>query len=408
MKEKQRYVMTMIAVCGLVGASLGINLGSSGLFYNAISADLGITKASISMTYTIAAMAAAVSGLFIARILKNEKNLKPMILTGVILSAAGMILMTTTSSVFVMYLLSVVRGLGAGLLSFVMATNVINQWFLARNGIMVSVAMAFSGLPGVLLSGMFSSVIDAKGWRYGYLFVAAVMILFTLPAVIYPIRLKPSQVQMKPYGYEEYMEYRKNHPEKAIVSQSDQHIEHHSEAMILMMLMTVMVYIIASFLQHLPSFAASVGLSTAAGALMVSFASAANITSKIVYGAANEKIGPFRTSIIYAGISALALCVMIFIHQPFIMACASFVFGFTFANSSTAISIMVREVFGMENYTRVYPLMSFAGSASNALGVSLLGFMYDVSGSYYIILIMCILMQAATILCTMRLSGRKA
>ena len=38
MKEKQRYVMTMIAVCGLVGASLGINLGSSGLFYNAISA----------------------------------------------------------------------------------------------------------------------------------------------------------------------------------------------------------------------------------------------------------------------------------------------------------------------------------------------------------------------------------
>ena len=97
MKEKQRYVMTMIAVCGLVGASLGINLGSSGLFYNAISADLGITKASISMTYTIAAMAAAVSGLFIARILKNEKNLKPMILIGVILSAAGMILMTRSA-----------------------------------------------------------------------------------------------------------------------------------------------------------------------------------------------------------------------------------------------------------------------------------------------------------------------
>ena len=142
MKEKQRYLMTMIAVCGLVGSSLGINLGSSGLFYNAISADLGITKASISMTYTIAAMAAAVSGLFIARILKNEKNLKPMILTGVTLSAAGMILMTLTNSVFVMYLLSVVRGLGAGLLSFVMATNVINQWFLARNGIMVSIAMA--------------------------------------------------------------------------------------------------------------------------------------------------------------------------------------------------------------------------------------------------------------------------
>ena len=104
--------------------------------------------------------------------------------------------------------------------------------------------------------------------------------------------------------------------------------------MIFTLLMTIMVYIIAGLMQHLPSLAASVGLSAASGALMVSFASAANIISKILYGAVSEKKGPFMTTAVYALLSTAALVVMLFIHQPLVMAVAAFVFGFTFANSS--------------------------------------------------------------------------
>ena len=396
--------MTMIAVCGLVGCSIGVCLGTSGLFYNAVSADLGISKGSISSTYTITAMASAFSGLFISRILRNEKNLKPLIIAGVFLAVGGTVLMAFSNHLFMLYACSVIRGAGAGLLSFVLATAVINQWFLEKNGVMVSIAMSFSGLPGVLLSGMFTGIIDSRGWRTGYLAVAAVMIVFCLPALLYPIRLKPSMVNMEPYGYEAYIKYKEEHPDKAVVIQSSEHIDHHSAEIVLTLLMTIMVYIIAGLMQHLPSLAASIGLSAASGALMVSFASAANIVSKLLYGAVNEKAGPFKTSGAYALISAAAMAVMLTVHQPLVMAVSSFVFGFTFANSSTAISIIVRKVFGMEQYTRIYPLMSFAGSSANAFSVGLLGFMYDLTGTYATVLLMCIGMQAIVLLCTARLS----
>lgn len=396
--------MTMIAVCGLVGCSIGVCLGTSGLFYNAISADLGISKGSISSTYTITAMASAVSGLFISRILRNEKNLKLLITAGALLSIGGTALMSMANHLFMLYACSVIRGAGAGLLSFVLATAVINQWFLEKNGVMVSIAMSFSGLPGVLLSGMFTNIIDSAGWRTGYLAVAAVMVIFCLPALLYPIRLKPSMVNMKPYGYDAYIKYKEEHPDKAVIIQSNEHIDHHSEEIILTLLLTVMVYIIAGLMQHLPLLAADAGLTAASGALMVSCASAANIVSKLIYGAVSEKTGPFKTTSAYALISAAAMVVMLTLHQPLIMAVSSFIFGFTFANSSTAVSIIVRKVFGMDQYTRIYPLMSFAGSAANAFSVGLLGFMYDITGTYATVLLMCIGMQVIAVLCTVRLS----
>lgn len=407
MKGKMRYVMTMIAVCGLVGCSMGICFGTSGLFYNAVSTDLNISKGSISMTYTIAAMASAFSGLFIGRILRNEKNLKPLIIAGVTLCIGGTALLSLADRLYLMYACSVIRGIGAGLLSFVMATMVINQWFLARNGVMISVAMSFSGLPGVLLSGLFTDVIASQGWRFGYLFISAVMVIFCLPALLYPVRLKPSQVDMEPYGYQEYLKYREENPQEAVIVQSNEQVDHHSMEMIFTLLMTIMVYIIAGLMQHLPSLAASIGLSTASGALMVSFASAANIVSKILYGAVSEKKGPFITTTVYALLSTAALVVMLLIHEPLVMAVAAFVFGFTFANSSTAISIIVRKVFGMDQYTKVYPLMSFAGSAANAASVGMLGFLYDITGTYATVLIMCIAMQAVTLFCTANLAGKK-
>lgn len=408
MKNKLHYLMTMMAVCGMVGNSVGICMGTSGLFYNAISADLGISKGTVSMTYTVTAMAAAFSGLLIAGILRKERNLKPMILVSALLSIGGTFLMSTAGNVFMLYLFSIIRGAGAGLMSFVLATTVINQWFLAKNGLMISIAMAFSGLPGVLLAGLFTGVIDQQGWRTGFVFVAGIMVLFCLPAILYPIKLRPAAYDMKPYGYEEYIKYKEENPHQAVVAQSNETISHRMEEIILTVLMTIMVFIIAGFMQHLPSFAASMGMATTVGAMMTSFASAANITSKVIYGIASEKKGPFVTTIAYALMSTFALAVMLTVHQPLIMAVSAFVFGFTFANSSSAVSIIVRKVFGLENYTRIYPLVSFVGAAANALGVSLLGMLYDITGTYAVTLIVCMAMQVITILCTLRLASHAA
>ena len=398
MKNGFRYFMTMASVCGLVGAAVGVCSGTAGLFYKAIAQDLGISVGSISVTYTITAIAGAFAGLLIPKILKKPANLKLMILAACALMIGGTFLLSTAGSLFFIYLYSGLRGIGSGLLSFVLATMIINQWFLAKNGLMVSVAMAFSGLPGVLLSNLFSGVIERSGWRFAYVFVAGVMTLFCLPALLYPLKLKPSMTGMKAYGYEEYMKFRDENPDIAVVTQSNDSLGHRMLEMFLVLLFSVFCCVLASVLQHLPSYAASLGFAASVGALMTSAASAANISSKLIYGVASEKAGPFRTSAVCAFISLASIALLITVHTAWAMVLGAFLFGFTFANSSSALSIITRNTFGMENYTRIYPTVSFAGAAANAVGVTLLGMLYDLTGTYMATMILCVILQLCVLL----------
>lgn len=392
--QKLHYTMVMLSMCGLVGMALGICMGTAGLFNTSIAEELNVSRGSVSLMYTITALASAVTGLFVPTLLKKENMLKPLILAGIAMTVGGTFLNSLANNLFMFYLFSVIRGAGCGLLSFVLATTVINNWFYARNGLMVSIAMAFSGLPGVLLSSLFAGIIEGRGWRFAYIFVGIFMLIFALPALVYPIKLRPQNLGMQPYGYEDYLKYREENKEKVVIQQSDDHINYFSPEMILLVLFTTLVCIIASVLQHLPSFAVSVGFAASVGALMSSSASAANIVSKLMYGVLTDKLGPHKTSILCACISFLAVILIISVHTVWAVVLGAFLFGFTFANSSSAMSILTRETYGMQNYTRVYPLIAFVGAATNAGGATLMGILYDTTGSYYTMFFLCLALQA--------------
>lgn len=406
-KSGLMYLFIMLGMCGTVGAAVGVCMGTAGLFYSHIANDLSISSGSVSMMYTITALSSAFSGLLIPLILKKENMLKPLIIGASILSCGGTFLLSTASNIWLLYIYSVIRGVGAGMLSFVLATSVINNWFYARNGLMVSIAMAFSGLPGVLLSNIITNVILASGWRFGYVFVTIVMLVFCAPAILLPIRLRPQSIGMEPYGYEDYLKYREANKDKVVFQASNGQFNPFSIEMISLLLFTIFVCIVAGMLQHLPSFALSLGFTASIGALMSSMASTANIVSKLMYGVLTDKIGSHKTTVLCASINFAAVIMMMLIHTPVTMIAGAFMFGFSFANSATAMSVLTRETFGMENYTRVYPIIAFTGSTSNALGVTLLGMLYDATGSYYTNLILTLILQGSVILITLNLLRRK-
>ena len=330
--------------------------------------------------------------------LKKEKMLKPLIFVGAALMAGGTFLLSLAGNIVTLYAFSILRGIGSGLMSFVLATTVINNWFYARNGLMVSIAMAFSGIPNVLLSNIFTGYIQAHGWRSGYVFVTFVILAFCVPAILLPVTMRPQQKDLTPYGYEDYVKYREANRDKVVVEAGRDHIPLISPQMAALMLFTVNVCIIAGFLQQMPSFAVSIGMTAAIGASMASAASLANILSKLMYGVLTDKIGPHKSSLLCACINLVSIFMLLFIHTPFSVVLSAFLYGFSFANSATAMSVLTRETFGIENYTRVYPLISFAGSSANAIGVTLLGTVYDGTKSFTAVFLLLMILQILTIL----------
>lgn len=60
----------------------------------------------------------------------------------------------------------------------------------------------------------------------------------------------------------------------------------------------------------------------------------------------------------------------------------AFLFGAMYSITSFGGSSVVRDVFGDAAYKRAYSVISFFGCASNALGISLVGYIYDFTSSY--------------------------
>lgn len=390
----RKYVLVMIALCGLAGASLGICFNTSGLFYTAVAADLGVGRAAVAMTNTICLLVGSAAQMITAKILREE-TLRPIILTAVVSLVVPTVLMSQVHAVWHLYVLNFIRGIGYGMTGMVLVTFVINHWFIAKLGMMTSIAMAFSGVPGVLFSPLITQVINSFGWRIGYVFVAGLILLFDLPALFIRFTISPETMGMKAYGAET-----QSRPQQELIKGAPQEFNYCSPAFILLTLFCVSAAVAAAIPQHMPAFAESTGSSAHVGSMMLSFSMAANILSKIIYGVLVDRRGTQFSILITAVICALASLSLIVFHSPTALLAGAFFFTVTYCNSGVGNAMMIRETFGTDGYAKAYPAIIFVSNIMNALAASFYGLLYDLTGTYVLMFVVSLILQGIMIAIT--------
>lgn len=377
---KGKYLSVLIAMCGLAASSVGVMINAAGVFYAPIAESLGTGRGSIAMMITICSIVASMVAMAVPKLIR-ETNLKLIIIIATVLMAGSTLLYSLCNSLWQLYLLSIIRGFGGGLINFVLITMILNQWFFAKHGVITSIAMAFSGVPGVVLSPIYTNIINTSGWRTAYVAVAASMVLFNLPAIFLKFSLRPQTSGLKPYGYEEFQKLR----EEGNVLHDDRSSTGFSFAnpkFILAMIVTIMISIVAAVPQHFPGYATSIGHSAEVGALMLSVSMAFNILSKLGLGVLSDKVGVYKSVMIMACINIVGILFLLFINTEFTLYAGAGMFAFAFAVAAVGCAMITGHLFGMEYYSTVYPVLSFVGGIANALAVTLVGSLYDVTGTY--------------------------
>ena len=375
-KISGRYILVLIAMCGLIATSVGLITNIAGLFFTPVSEELGVLKGSVSMTLTISNLAFALGGV-IAPKLFSEKSLKKVLIAGTAIIAGCTAALGLSANLVMMYILNALRGFAGGILGFVLVTTVINNWFTASVGLATSIAMSCSGLAGALFSPIISTVIESGGWRTGYFAAAVMMALLNLPAILFLPSLRPQAKGLLPYGYEEAGEAQK---EETVTQTSASKV---SGVMFVIAIIYAFLACGATALpQHFPGIAGSYGMAASVGALMLSICMIANSLGKVVLGAMADKIGTKPALLIYSALTIGATLILWFIHTPFTMYIGACLFGLTYALGTVAVVLLTKDMFGLENYGRTYPTISLSGTIANALFSSLIGFMYDFSGNY--------------------------
>lgn len=384
-KPKIHYAWwILIGCCFLEAGSLGGILDAAGVFFVPVCEDLGFTRSEFSFYLTLYSLATVISMPFVGRwIPKFNINILLSIMFGLVLIAFAA--MSFYTEPWQWWISGVIFGL-AGAFIFVMpAPILINNWFKKRRGMALGIGMSFSGIGGAILSPVFASVIEAVGWRTGYLVAAVIIGLLVLPFTMFVFKYKPEDMGLKPYGWteeDERIAEGLKRTKRAIpgvpVSRAVKSIP-----FICMFLFAGLIAYFGGFNAHLPGFGTSIGFSPVVASTLITAVMIGNVCEKLLVGYLNDKIGVQFTVNIQLLMVALGFMGFILAGDNLMLLYISaFLFGAQNSLVSVSTPLLIRQLFGNKDFVPLFAYARVGTGLIGALGPVTIGALYDVTGTF--------------------------
>ena len=355
-------------MCCLAASSIGLCTNAIGVFYTPVSKSLHVLKGTFATHATLSTLITALTSLKMSKLIRKY-NYKKILLIGVLLSSVSTWMMSYSRSVYLFYILGILRGIGVGIGGMVPITVIITNWFDEKHGLATSLALSFSGLAGAIFSPLLSSWIISYGWQMTYRLMASCILILVLPVLIVPWKINPQEEGMLPYGYQE---------KKDTIKIQNKKVNLITISFICMCIFTLLHTSITGISQHLLGIALSIHLSATSGAILMSLTMIRNISTKLLIGFLSDLLNPIKAVIIMilANCFSLGLLFLGVIHQEIM-----------YSVGAVGIPMLTRYFFGNENYARTYSFIGFLTNVGSASSLTLIGYLYDFTQSYQMVFI---------------------
>jgi len=133
---------------------------------------------------------------------------------------------------------------------------------------------------------------------------------------------------------------------------------------------------------HMVTHAIDHGVPAMAAATVLSAASLASLSGKIVCGLVADRVGAKRTLVAGLAVQALAVSLYLFTRELATFYAVAFVFGFAYGGVMPLYAILVRDYFGARIMGTVFGAAALASTFGMAIGPVAGGALYDALGSY--------------------------
>ena len=385
----------MIASAAIYAASVGIIVSCAGLLYRTVAQDFGVGVSKISLYTSIMYLTVTILLPFAGKVLKKF-DVRYILTVAGIINALAFGLMSTYTAAWHFYISGVALGVGSTFLIYGTIPLLINNWFKAKAGTALGFAMAFMGIGGAIFAQITGALIESIGWRPTYMVLGVCVALFILPFTLFIIRSKPEEMNKQAYGAdEEPTATTKVAPETGVMKN--------------VAIKTIPFYLILAFTGlfglastvgfHVPNFVQSVGFSAAMAATGVTCVTIGQTGGKFLIGAVNDKFGVKLALLTGIGSGVLGVIALLFSDSFGIamLYLGALLFGIGFSGSTLLPPMVIREVFGGRDYASIYTTIMSASTLGVAVGTTLFSYLYDSTGSYYIVFIIVIVLFIITI-----------
>jgi MFS family permease len=329
------------------------------------------SRAQVALLPSALALSAGVSVLPIGWLL-DRVEARLLMIFGAVVSGSAFLIASRASSFFPMMAAYLLLGVGISAATVLPASLVLANWFDARRGLAMGVAISGTTVGGMVMTLVASSVILGRGWRMAYIALGAPMVVVVVPLVFLTVRSRPATTV------------------KLSVAQSAGLLEGFDtldalRARSFWMLVIANLcfgFAAAGALVHMVAYLEGVGYQASSAALAMSFFFGCAALGKVAMGYVADRISA-RLALAADFAAAAAAFVMVF-SAAHLMVLAVFImlFGVAAAAPLVLLPLLVAESLGRRRYGVLGALTGIAGTIGATVGPVMAGRIFDLTGSY--------------------------
>lgn len=384
-----RTWLVLLGCCMMQGGSMGVVMNTMGLFFSAVSQDLGFSAGGISFYKTVAGLSSCILLPFVGKVLYRFDT-RVTLSASALVMAACTALMGTFQALWQWYLSAFLLGIASAMLLSASEPIILANWFQEKLGLAIGISAAFSGVMGMVCNLGFERVISAWGWRAGYYAAGGLCLAMILPVTLFVIRLNPGMVGCRPYGAGRE-EQRPKEKMLAIGRKG------RFGVLTALFLAAGAMQFCVGFSAQIVTYAAAMGKSMATGAFLVSCSMIANAGGKVLLGQINDARGLKLACAVGVAFGVPAF-LMLFSDQTAMMTVGCLLYGAAMSLAVVTPPLLTGKFFRGSDYPRAFSLVMMLSTLASSFAPGVLGRMYDRSGGFGSSLILCLLLCIAFLL----------
>ena len=380
------YIVVAVA-CFILVITQGTFFSFS-VFFKPLSGDFGWTRAMTSGAFSLCSI---LSGLFLMVTGRLNDRIGPrfVMTVGVLFLGSGYLLMSRIGvlwQLYIFYGVLIAIGLSGG---FTPLTSTVSRWFVKRRSLMTGIVAAGTGIGTLIIPPLANWLIITYDWRQSYVIIGIGTIAILIVAAQF-LRRDPSQVGQLPDGEREA---KVDDTGSQSMGLSFSETTHKAQFWMLVMSKVSSGFCTMVVMVHIIPHATDFGISATKAASIIAIIGGAGIIGRIMMGSVGDRIGNKKALSTCIILVALAFTLILSTKGLWVFYLFAAIFGFAYGGAATMTAPLVADLFGLRSHGAIYGSIGFGLCLGNAAGPVVAGQIFDVTGSYQLAFLTCIILS---------------